>query len=82
MDQDIYQSVLKSCHLLRFMAHGVSGLDDAISLAERAETLGPFIDPTAYQRKGDALLEDIRVLKAVRHFVSETAAPKAGVATE
>lgn len=51
-------------------------IEDALSRAKHAETVGPFIDPTAFREKHQALREDIRLLRAFAAVKAELAVIK------
>jgi hypothetical protein len=42
-------------------------LPEMLAAAERADSIGPLVDPTLYREKGRALAEDIEMLDALRH---------------
>jgi hypothetical protein len=50
-----------------------------IYLADKADTVGPFVDPTLYQEKGRSLGEDLRMLRALRNAQVALAELKATV---
>jgi len=41
-------------------------LAEMLAAAERAETLGPIVDPTLYRERARALSEDLALLRAFR----------------
>lgn len=46
----------------------VEQIDEAIAEADRAQTVGPIIDPTAFMRGSESLDEQLRYLRAFRDF--------------
>ena len=61
-----YQATLAQAHGLRVAAEQMSGaLREALDQAQRAESVGPILDPTAFMRRREALREDIATMRAV-----------------
>jgi hypothetical protein len=58
-----YQVAIGTCTTAGYMVscHDVPGLLNAI---EKAETLGPIVDPTLYREKSGAMAEDAALLRA------------------
>ena len=48
-------------------------LNEAIDAASQAESIAPIIDPTLYREKGQALSQDIQLLRAAAAFKSAIA---------
>jgi hypothetical protein len=49
-------------------------LADMVQQAERAQAIGPLLDPTLWMRNGEAARQDLEVLKAAHQFVSRVQA--------
>lgn len=62
---DLYKSELYKAHMLAAVL-GPIPLAEMISAAERCHTTGPFLDPTLYRDKMQALDEDLELLRALR----------------
>ncbi len=43
-------------------------IDEALAEADRAQSLGPILDPTAFMRGSESLSEQVRYLRAFRTF--------------
>lgn len=73
MDKEEYRNLLRSCYDLAIMANALDlgKLNEAVNMADRAEAIGPIVDPTLHKEKGKALSEDIKLLKLVRNFRSK-----------
>jgi hypothetical protein len=65
-----YEDVLVRAHAVHQLAQaiGVDELAAAVRANDLAESVGPILYSTLYQRRGDALREDREVLCAVRHL--------------
>lgn len=84
LDEERYHSAVTACALAaRLLAsHDLPGLLDAI---DRAETLGPIVDPTLYAQRGQAMREDAALIRAAlplvefarRHLAVPVPAPSA-----
>lgn len=61
-----YTRVITHAHAIRMFAREVDGVDEALELIERAETVGPILDATLYQQRSGAMREDRDTLRAVR----------------
>lgn len=68
LDQESYHNGVTACALAaRLLAsHDLPALLQAI---DRAETLGPFLDPTLYAQRGTAMREDAALLRAALPLV-------------
>lgn len=65
MDTDTYQGCLIRAYLMVRLI-GDLPLGEMIDAAERADTLGPILDPTAWMKGHRKLAEDSEVLRALR----------------
>jgi hypothetical protein len=46
-------------------------VDDLVKTAERAEAVGPILDPTLARAAGDELADEIKMFRALRRFRQE-----------
>jgi hypothetical protein len=53
---------------------GLLPLADMVQQADRAQAIGPLLDPTLWMRNGEAVRQDLEVLKAAHQFVSRVQA--------
>lgn len=77
MDPATYDLTLRQAYMVAYFLVSLDGLPDAVRMADHGEALAPLIDPTLYMRKGKALGEDLRVMRALRECRDELI--KAGV---
>lgn len=63
MDQDDYRSAVMACRVAAKMLaqHDLSGLLRAV---DRADAVGPILDPTLWRDKHEAMAEDAELLRA------------------
>lgn len=68
MAPETIQQYREELKLIYGLATAISLVDvpAMIAAAEHAESVGPFVDPTAYRRNGRALREDLAALRAAR----------------
>jgi len=64
MDLNEYQNYLLHGYLIAKMAAEIP-VPDLLSRIDRAETVGPFIDPTLYREKAGAMSDDQEMLQAL-----------------
>ena len=64
-----YQAAVRACaEAVRIVCqHDIQGLLDAI---ERAEAVGPFVDPTLYREKAGAMEQDRELFRAALQLVT------------
>lgn len=65
LTKDDYQAAVIACHVAaRMLAqHPIDKLLEAI---ERADSIGPILDPSLWMKKRDAMNDDREVLRAAR----------------
>lgn len=63
MNINDYQSAMVSCILAAKDLIG-HDLPDILAQIDKAETIGPFLDPTLYRQKAKAMEEDKQMLEA------------------
>ncbi len=64
--QENYQANLAQLWALAFLIEEAP-LGEMLAAAERADTIGPIVDPTLYRTKMQALGEDMEMLRALTH---------------
>jgi hypothetical protein len=65
IDEDVYRTELQRAYIVLAVV-AMMPLDEMIDEISRAEALAPILDPTAFREKGRAMLEDRRLLVALR----------------
>lgn len=79
------EEYLETSEQVRLIAHLLYALDRerlnaTIRMAEHSETVTPYLDPTLWMRKGEALRQEIAVMRALSeakakiHAVAEAGA--------
>lgn len=63
-----FHRVLRRAHVLHRDATRLAGLEEAIAAIDRADAIGPVVDPTLYRAKAQVMGEDRQVLLAVREL--------------
>ena len=58
MEQYEYERTLVAAHLVANLVEAPDW-SGAIAMADRAQSIGPIVDPTLYRSKGQALNEDL-----------------------
>lgn len=78
---DAYQDAVRACALLAglLLMHDLPGLLRAI---ERADAIGPLVDPTLWRDKGAAMLQDKELLEAALPLWRYAKAARAGGAAQ
>ena len=64
-DPEEYEQELLKCYMVLQFASKLS-IEEIHDAQLRAESIGPFLDPTSWIRNGDKLREDKEVVEAVR----------------
>ena len=70
MNKGEYLHVLHYSMMISSLIEGLD-LEAAVIAANRADALGPIVDPTLYREKGKALAEDLQMLEAARSFQAD-----------
>lgn len=75
-----YERAVYCAHALRLAAGQLAAavdLDQVLVEIERADALGPVVDPSAWMHRGDAMREDAETVRAVR-ALARLGMPSAG----
>lgn len=67
MDREQYEQAVSTAHMVAVMLADID-FGQAAALADRAQGVGPILDPTLYMQNGDQLAQDLDVLRAAADF--------------
>ena len=68
-DRESYITARMACEVARKLLEG-HNFDELLADIDRADALGPLLDPTLYREKHRAMEEDAEVFRAALRFLS------------